>query len=82
VGTVQGNGKEVLQVTSKTGAETCDVFEVVFYPALASYGGDDSGGVLRSERVKRIVSYAPRRTSGEGRSSGEGKWDNLVPAII
>lgn len=63
---------------SRTGAETCDVFEVVFYPALAPHGGDDSGGVLRSERVKervkRIVSRAPRDERVERvRSSRGGK---------
>lgn len=44
-GAVQGNGEDVLQVTSRMGAETCDVFEVVFYPALAPHGDDDFGGV-------------------------------------
>lgn len=44
-----------MQVTSRTRAETCDVFEVVFYPALAPHGSDDSGGVLRSELVKLRV---------------------------
>ncbi|KYM93575.1 hypothetical protein ALC62_15933 [Cyphomyrmex costatus] len=43
------------------------VFEVVFYPALAAHGGDDSGGVLRFERIKQWVKRTvSRRASGVG----------------
>lgn len=52
-GAVQGNGRgNILQVTSRTGAEMPMCFlEVVFYPALAPHGGDDPGDVLRSRGV-------------------------------
>lgn len=75
-------------MTSRTRAETCDVFEVVFYPALAPHRDDDSDGVLRSERVKkrvkRIVLRAPRRMRGEGSllRGREGGQRNPVPAIL
>lgn len=64
---------------SRTGTEMYDVFEVVFYPTLASHGDDDSGGVLQSGRGKEGSFYAhrdereekPRFSQGEGKGTTE-----------
>lgn len=58
---VAGGGKENLemegkwdisQVMLRMRAGTYDVFEVVFYPALASHGDDDFDDMLWSEHVR------------------------------
>jgi len=74
VGTVQGNGEKVLQVTSRTGAETCDVFEVVFYPALASHGRFRRRVAVRACKEDRFVRTATNEWRGSllrGREVGQ-----------